>query len=150
MKNGVRQRLIFLIFAGLFVTMGLIGTYRYFMEKRNIITMSRIQGEQSCKLMADLAAPYLLTSDFSGLHSLAQNFMHTPDAQEITIIDRDGRKVIQTARPDLHEKRLSVAPQPVSLDSAKIGEVHLSVYPADMAARLRAYSVSALIEHLFI
>ena len=150
MKTGIRQRLIFLIFSGLFVTMGLIGTYRYFMEKRNIINTSRIQGEQSCKLMADLAAPYLLTSDFSGLHALAQSFMNTPDAQEITIADREGRKIIHTAKPDLHEQRLSVGPRPVSVDSAKLGEVRLFVYPADMAGRLRAYSVSALIEHFFI
>jgi methyl-accepting chemotaxis protein len=147
---GVRQRLIYLIFSGLFITMALIGTYRYIMEKRNIIANARIQGEQTGKLMAELAAPYLLTSDFSGLHYLAANFMHTDDAQEVTISDRDGRQLIQNAKPALEAKRILIGPLPIVWESTKLGEVRIAVYPAKMASRLRAYAVSALIEHLFI
>ena len=72
MGRGIRQKLIFLIFTGLFVTMGLIGTYRYIMEKRDIMVTTRLQGEQTGRLMAELAAPSLLTSDFSGLHYMAR------------------------------------------------------------------------------
>jgi len=35
MRIGIRQKLIFMVFAGLFVTMALIGTYRYVMEQRS-------------------------------------------------------------------------------------------------------------------
>lgn len=150
MGSGIRQRLIFLIFTGLFVTMGLIGTYRYFMEKRNIIAGARIQGEQTGKLMAEFAVPSLLTSDFSGLHYMGKNFMNRPDAQEVTIIDREGRQLIHIARPDLAKDRIEVAPLPILSDTTKLGELRIAVYPADMESRLSAYALSALLEHLFI
>lgn len=150
MSIGVRQRLIFLIFSGLFAAMGLIGTYRYFMEKRDLINNTRAMGEQSCKLMAELASPYLRTSDFFGLHYLAENFMHAPDAQELTITDRGGRQLIHVAKSGLAEKRIEVGPMPIISDAAALGEVRLAVYPADLAGRLTAFAVSAFLEHLFI
>jgi methyl-accepting chemotaxis protein len=147
---GVRQRLVFLIFFGLFATMSLIGTYRYLMEKRAIMASAAAHGEESCKLMAELATPLLLTSDFGGLHYMAQNFMHTPDAQEVAITDAGGRPLVRAASPALAEKRISVGPFPVLSDQTKLGEIRIAVYPADLDKRLRAYAVSALIEHLFI
>jgi methyl-accepting chemotaxis protein len=147
---GVRQRLVFLIFFGLFATMSLIGTYRYFMEKRAIMASAGAHGEESCKLMAELATPLLLTSDFGGLHYMAQNFMHTPDAQEVTITDAGGRQLVRAARPTLVGKRISVGPFPVLSDQTKLGEIRIAVYPADLEKRLRAYAASTLIEHLFI
>jgi methyl-accepting chemotaxis protein len=147
---GIRQRLIIVIFSGLFVTMGLIGTYRYFMEKRDLLAAARGQGEQSCRLMAELAVPYLLTSDFGGLHAMVQNFMHTPDAQEVTITDREGRQLINAARPVLAAGRIVIGPLPVTSDTVRLGEVRIAVYPADMAKRLNAYAVGTIIEHLLI
>ena len=150
MGSGVRQRLIFLIFTGLFVTMGLNGTYRYFTEKRDILASTRVQGEQSVKLMADLAAPYLLTSDFSGLRFMAEHFMRTPDAQEATIVDGEGRQLVRLTASPLAEKRIVVGSRPIRSDTAKLGEVRIAVYPADLEGRLSAYALSALIEHLFL
>ncbi len=150
MRVGIRQKLIFMIFAGLFVTMALIGTYRYVMEKRSLVNEARIRGEQSCKLMAELAAPYLLMTDFGGLNAMAKNFMHLPDAQEVIIADGSGREIVRDGRPALEEKRVFVGPLPVLAEQTKLGEVRLSVYPADLDNRLRTYAVSALIEHLFI
>jgi len=77
--SGVRQRLIFLVFTGLFVTMGLIGTYRYVMEKRDIIDNVRSQGEQSGKLMAGLAALLPLTADIGNNVPLLHNIPIRPD-----------------------------------------------------------------------
>jgi methyl-accepting chemotaxis protein len=150
MVSGIRQKFIFLIFAGLFVTMGLIGTYRYFMEKRDIMVNTRIQGEQTGKLMAEFAVPSLLTSDYSGLHSMATNFMNRPDAQEVTIIDREGRQLVHLARPVLAMNRIAVTALPIISGTTKLGELLIAVYPADMEGRLSAYAMSALLEHLFI
>ncbi|MGE5173320.1 MAG: phosphate/phosphite/phosphonate ABC transporter substrate-binding protein [Betaproteobacteria bacterium] len=150
MSIGVRQRLIFLIFTGLFATMVLIGTYRYVMAKRDFVEIARSHGEQSGKLIADLAAPYLLTADFSGLHTMVQNFLRTPDAQEVTIIDREGRQLIHAEGAVLSPKRIVIAPLPVMLDSARLGEIHIAVYPADMEDKLRDYATSAIREHLLI
>jgi len=47
MQIGIRQHLLFLIISGFFVTMSLIGTYRYFVGKRDILTNIRINEEQS-------------------------------------------------------------------------------------------------------
>lgn len=150
MGSGIRQRLIFLIFTGLFVTLGLIGTYRYFMEKRDILANTRIQGEQSVKLMAELAAPYLTTSDFSGLRFMAEHFMRTPDAQEMTIVDREGKQLIRIAKPVLADDRIAVGSRPVFSDTMKLGEVRIAVYPSDLESRLNAYNLGAVLEHLFI
>jgi methyl-accepting chemotaxis protein len=150
MGSGIRQRLIFLIFSGLFVTMGLIGTSRYFIEKRDSIVNVRIEGEQSGKLIAELAAPYLLKSDLSGLHAMAEHFIHTPTAQELTIVDRDGRELIHLAKSDLDKKRAIVASQPILSDTTKLGEVRLALYPAKLEGRLGASIMGSLVEHLFI
>jgi len=149
-SSDIRQRLIFLIFSGLFVTMALSGTYQYFMEKRGIIVNAGIQGEQTGKLMAEFAAPYLLTSDFSGLHSMAKNFMNRPDAQEVTILDREGRQLVHLARPVFAQNRITVSSLSILSDTAKLGELHIAVYPADMESRLSAYALNSLLEHLFI
>jgi methyl-accepting chemotaxis protein len=149
-RIGVRQRLIFLIFFGLFAIMSFIGTYRYIMEKRAIMDSTRAHGEESCKLMAELTTPLLLTSDFGGLHYLAQNFMHTPDAQEVTITDAGGRQLAGAAKPSLAEKRILVGPIPIRSDQTKLGEIRIAVYPAELDSRLKAYAVSALMEYFFI
>jgi phosphate/phosphite/phosphonate ABC transporter binding protein len=147
---GVRQRLILLIFTGLFVTMGLIGTYRYSMAKRDFVETARSHGEQSCKLMAELAAPYLLASDFNGLRVMIQNFMHGPDAQEVTVVDRNGGELIHAASAVLSPKRIVIEPLPVMSDSARLGEIRIAVYPADMEGRLNSLAASAILEHLLI
>jgi phosphate/phosphite/phosphonate ABC transporter binding protein len=147
---GVRQRIIILIFTGLFVTMGLTGTYRYLIERRDLAATARSQGEQSCRLMAELAAPYLQTSDFNGLHAMVRNFMHAPDAQEVTVIDRDGRQLIHVTSPALLTKRMMIGPLPVMLDAARLGEIQIAVYPADMEGKLRAFAVNTILEHLLI
>ncbi len=150
MRIRVRQRLIIMIFAGLFATLAVIGTYRFFMQKQEILNTTRVNGEQSGKLMADLAAPYLLTLDYGGLQFMVQNFINTPDAQEVTILDREGRQVIRTGKPSLSEKRIVIGPLPVLSDKTKLGDIRIAVYPADMEGRLKSYALSALIEHLFI
>ena len=150
MVSGVRQRLILLVFTGLLVTMGLIGTYRYVTEKRDIIANIRSQSEQSGRLMAELAAPYLLTSDLNSLHSMAENFMQTSDAQEMTIVDRDGRELIRIARPVLVKDRIAVRPQPILSGAATLGEIRIAVYPADLKSRLGACVLSLLLEDTFI
>jgi methyl-accepting chemotaxis protein len=148
--SGIRQRLIFLIFLALFVTMGLIGTTRYFIEKRDIIADVRIQGEQSGKLMTELAAPYLLRSDLSGLQTMAAHFIDTPIVQEVTIVDREGHELIHIAKPVLEKKRIVIGSQPILSDAAKLGEVRLAVYPAEPKGGISAVLLGTLYEHLFI
>jgi phosphate/phosphite/phosphonate ABC transporter binding protein len=147
---GVRQRLIVLIFSGLFVTMGLIGTYRYAMEERALLGAARSHGEQSARLIASLAAPYLVTSDSSGLQRLADTFLHSPDAREVTITDRDGRQLVHAVNPAPEENRIAIAPVSVMADSIRLGEVRLAVYPADLGLRLRSQAVHTLLEYLIL
>jgi methyl-accepting chemotaxis protein len=148
--GGIRQKLIFLVFSGLIVTLGLIGTSRYFTEKRDIFTNVRIQGEQSGRFMAGLAADYLLRQDLGGLHSLAEHFIHMPDAQEMTIVDREGHELIHIAKPVLEKNRIVLGPQPILSDTTKLGEVSLALYPVEWEGRLTNALRGALFEHLFI
>ena len=150
MQIGVRQRLILLIFSGLFVAMSLTGAYRYFKEKDAIMANARVLGEQSGKLMAEIAAPLLMSFDFLALHSTAQNFMHMPDAQEVVIIDAGGRELVRLSRPDADPKRIVLGPFPIVSSQTALGEMRIGVHPADLDTRLRSYAVSALIEHAFI
>jgi len=139
-----------LIFSGLLVTMVVIGTYRYFMEKQVILNMTRIEGEQACKLMADIAAQYVQTSDLQGLFSIAQKFANSPDVQEVTVVDREGRRLVHTTKPDLAERRIVVGPAIILFDKMKIGEISMTVYPEGMASKLKVYALSALVENFFI
>ncbi len=150
MRIGVRQRLIILVFIGLFVAMNLIGAYRYFMEKQAILAASRDQAEQTGKLVADVAGPLMMMADYSSLQYLAQNVLHMPDVQDVVIFDSGGREVVRTARPALAEKRLALGPFPLTVNQARLGELRISVYPADLGRKLRSYAVAALFEHAFI
>ncbi len=150
MGSSIRQRLIFLVFSGLFVTLGLTGTARYFIEKRDIIADVRVQGEEAGKFMAALAAPYLLRSDLSGLQDMAGHFIRQPAVQEIILIDRDGRELLHVAKPVLDKNRIDVRSQPVLSDATKLGEVRLAVYPAETEGMLSASLLGTLLEHLFI
>lgn len=150
MGIGVRQRLIVLIFSGLFVTMGLVGTSRYFMEEQALLNAARVHGEQSSRLIAALAVPYLAASDSSGLQRLADTFMHSPDARTVTITDRDGRQLIHSVNPAPEGQEITIAPASVMADSVRLGEVRLAVYPADLRLRLRAQAVRTLLEYLLI
>ncbi len=149
MRIGVRQRLIILIFAGIIVTMSVIGVYRYSVERREILDGARSYGEQSCKLMADLSAPYLITNDQSGLHYMVQNFIHTPDGQEVIIVYNEGRQFVHSARSDLQEERIAIGPMPIISGDTKLGEITISVYPADLGDKLKSYAAGMIIEHLF-
>ena len=131
--------------------MGLIGTSRYFIEKRDIIADARIQGEQSGKLMAELAAPYLLRSDLSGLQTMAEHFIHTPAVQEVTIIDREGRELIHIAKPVLEKKtnRHWVAADPLGRRETRRGPI--AVYPAEPGRQdQRRYPGNALRTSLYL
>ncbi len=150
MGTGLRQRLLFLILTGLFATLALIGTERYFMEKRDILANTRVQGEQTALFMVERAAPYLLTADFKGLRSVAENFIQTPDAQEMTIVDHEGREVVHVKKPVLEENRITLGTLPVLSNAAKLGELRIALYPASMKSRLGALALSAFLEHLFI
>lgn len=150
MNIGLRQRLIILIFSGLFVAMALIGTYRYFLEKQVIVDTTRAQGEQSSKFLADLAAPYLEAQDVTGLLGVVQKFMRTPDIQEVVVIDRDNKRIIHTVSPGMTDARIALAPLPILADKTKLGEIHVAVYPEGMEGRLKTYALSALLENSFI
>ncbi len=150
MRIGVRQRLIILVFLGLFITMSLIGGYRYVRERESLLATARSQGEQSGRLIAEFAAPLLISYDYSSIHSLAQNFMQTPDAQELIIVDAGGREIVRVARPELAERRISLGPFPIALNQTKFGDMRVAVYPFDLSARLRSYAVQAVVEHLLI
>ena len=150
MTTGVRQKIAILIFSGLLVIMGMVGVYRYYMEKHNLIEATKTQGEEACKLMAQLAVPYLVTSDFGGLHAMVQHFIHTPNAQEITIIDREGRQIVHTTRPDMSDKRILIEPVQIVSDAVRLGEIRIAVYPAAMDRNLRASAYSTVIENVII
>ncbi len=148
MGIGVRQRLIVLIFSGLFVAMGLTGTYQYFTEERELIAEARGRGEESSKFLAALAAPSLSASDTGGLERLAKSFMRSSDAREVAIADREGRQLVHTANPLPSGKGIPIAPAPVMADSVRLGEVRISVYPADLEGRLMARAIQMLLEYL--
>ena len=148
MQIGVRQRLIFLTFSGLFVAMSQIGSYRYFVEKRNIVFNARINGELSCKLMSGLAAPYLLVSDITGINNITQNFLTQPDMQELTIGDSSGKPLVHAGRLAVADKRILIGPYPVSLNQGRLGDIRIGAYPADLDGRLEVYAAGVLIEYL--
>jgi phosphate/phosphite/phosphonate ABC transporter binding protein len=150
MQIGIRQRLIFFTLSGLLVTMSLIGTFRYFAEKRNILANTRTNAEQSCKLMSELAARFLAVSDFAGMNSMAQNFLSEPDAQELTIVDSSGKSLVHVGKPALADNRVTIGPLPISLNQSRLGEIQIAVYPAEFESRLEVYAVRALIEYLVI
>lgn len=150
MNIGLRQRLIVLIFSGLVVAMAAIGVYRYFMEKQVILNMTRAEGERSCKLMADIAVPYLQTSDIHGLLAVTQKFLRTPDILEITVRDKEGRRLAYVTKQAVPNNAITVGPLPVLFDTTKLGEVSMSVYPEKMGDRLKVYALSALVENFFI
>jgi phosphate/phosphite/phosphonate ABC transporter binding protein len=147
---GVRQRLIIVIFTGLLLAMGPIGTYRYFMAKQEIINTARVNGEQSCQFLAGLAVPFLLTGDVAGLNTVVQNFLQTPDAQEVTILDRTGKELVRASRPSRSGVQLAITPRPITSNAARLGEIHITVSPSALGMKLRAFAVSAFIEDVII
>ncbi len=150
MRIGVRQKLIIVIFTGLLLVMGPIGMYRYFMAKQEIINTARVHGEQSCQLMAGLAAPFILTADVVGLHTMVQNFMQTPDAQEVTIFDSTGNKLIQESKSSHSNIQIELSPMPITSNATRLGEIHIIVFPSALNMKLRAFAISAFIEDVII
>jgi phosphate/phosphite/phosphonate ABC transporter binding protein len=147
---GVRQRLIIVIFIGLLLAMGPIGTYRYFMAKQEIINTARVDGKQSCQLLAGLAAPFLLSADIRGLNNLVQNFLQTPDAQVVTILDGAGKELVRGSKPSLSGMQLAITPCPITSNATRLGEINIIVSPSALAMKLRAFAVSAFIEDVII
>jgi len=150
MGIGVRQKFILLLLSGLFVSMGLIGTYRFLMEKRAIVDSARAHGEQTSRLMAELASPFLLKDDLAGLRALSESFMHSPDVGELTVSDHEGRQVAHNVRPDQSGQGIAVGPVVVHSGDIKLGEIRFSFTSADIDRRLRAYAVSVVVECIFI
>ncbi|HYA87170.1 MAG TPA: phosphate/phosphite/phosphonate ABC transporter substrate-binding protein [Nitrospirota bacterium] len=150
MRIGVRQRLIIVIFTGLFLVMGTLGTYRYFMAKQEVIDTARAYGEQSCQLLAGLAAPLIVTADVGGLHDMVQNFMQTSDAQEVTILDSAGKQLIRASKPSLPNIQIPISTVPITSNATRLGEIHMILSPPALDMKLRAFAVSAFIEDVII
>ena len=143
MRTGVLQRLLISIFAGLFVAMSLIGAYRYVREKQQIMIDTRAQGEESGRLLAEIAAPLLVSFDYAALQSVAQNFLLTPNAQELVVTDSGGRELVRVTRPAPHSGRIVLGPVPAGGQPDQARELRVAVYPADLASRLKAYALQA-------
>ena len=150
MGIGVRQRLIIVIFTGLLLAMGPIGTYRYFTAKQEIISTAQVHGEESCQLLAGLAGPHMITGDVAGLTTLVQNFLQTPDAQEVTILDSAGKQLLQAGKPSRSDMPIEIGPQPITWNATRLGEIHITVYPSALETKLHAFAVSAFIEDVLL
>jgi phosphate/phosphite/phosphonate ABC transporter binding protein len=146
----VRQRLIIVIFTSLLLVMALLGAYRYFLAKQEIINTTHVYGEQSCQLMAGLAAPFILTGDVGGLHAMVQNFMQTPDVQEVTILDSTGKQLIRVSKSSLSNMQIAISPLPITSNATRLGEIHIVVYPSALDMKLRSFSINAFIEDVII
>jgi methyl-accepting chemotaxis protein len=130
--------------------MSLIGAFRFVREKRQIIIDTRAQGEESGRLLAEIAAPLMVSFDYAALQSVAQNFLQTPNAQELVVTDGAGREVVRASRPSLEAERIVLDPFPLTASQTRLGEMRVSVYPANLSARLRAYALSVFIENSVI
>lgn len=150
MRTGVLQRLLISIFAGLFVAMSLIGIYRYIGEKQQLMADTRAQGEESGRLLAEIAAPLLVSFDYAALQNTAQNFLQTPNAQELIVTEPGGRELVRVTRPSLSPERIVLGPFPITASQTRLGELRVAVYPADLASRLKSYAASLLFENAFI
>lgn len=149
MNIGLRQRLIILIFSGLFVAMAMIGTYRYFMEKQIMIDTARAQGEQSCKLMAELLGPPLQAGDVDSTNALVVNFMKSAEIQEVVILDRAGQEIVRRENPGA-EKRIALPSRQILYRNTDFGKLSISVYPENMEKRLRMQALGVLVEYFIV
>jgi phosphate/phosphite/phosphonate ABC transporter binding protein len=146
---GLRQKLIVLIFSGLFVAMAVIGTYRYFTEKQNIINTVRVHGEQSSKLLAELVGFYMQAEDLGSINTLVVNFMKSADVQTVTIVNREGQEIVHRENP-WAQKLIALPPQPIRYHDIDYGRLSISVYPENLEKRLRAHALGVLIEYLVV
>ncbi len=150
MRIGVRLRLIIVVFTGLLLVLGLIGTYRYYGAKEELISAAHVQGEQTCQLVATLAVPYLITGDIGGLHVMVQNFMHIPDIQEVTVLDSAGKQLVHVSNSYLQKMNIEINPQPIASNATRLGEIHISVSPSSLDTKLNTFAISVVFEDAII
>ena len=132
-NSKLRLKLVLLVVAGIVSAFTIIGAFRVYVDKQQIISDERRSGQERAMLIAEAVANLLIGYDYSNMESLAERILQQQDLRQVIIRNRAG-KVLKALRYGLKPsgKRYRVSRIVAQHEGAGVGKHRQSGHRRDL------------------
>lgn len=149
LRLGLRAKLVMLVIAGIVTAFSIIGGFRVYAGKHNIMDEMMRSGQERTGLIAEAVANMLIGYDYSNMESLAERITQQPDVRQVTIRNRDGKIMVTRARPSMSDGTGLNFESPVLFGVKPVGKVELRLSLERANHELQATYRSIIMEQIF-
>lgn len=148
-NSQLRLKLVLLVVIGIVSAFTIIGAFRVYVEKQQIIIEERRSGQERVMLIAEAVANLLIAYDYSNMESLAERIVQQQDVLNLIIRNLGGKVMVSRAKPSLAEQATLSFEAVVLFSGEAIGKVELQVSLARMEAKIAGTYRDVILEQVF-
>jgi len=148
-NSQLRLKLVLLVVAGIVSAFTIIGAFRVYVDKQQIISDERRSGEERAMLIAEAVANLLIGYDYSNMESLAERIVQQQDVRQVIIRNRAGKVMVSRTKPNLADPATLSFEAAVLFSGEAIGKVDLQVSLKRMEAQIARTYRNIILEQLF-
>ena len=151
-NSQLRLKLVLLVVVGIVSAFTIIGAFRVYVDKQQIVSDERRSGQERAMLIAEAVANLLIAYDYSNMESLAGRIVQQQDVRHVIIRNRDGKVMVSRVKPNLPNlaDQATLSFEAVVLFSGEaIGKIDLQVSLARMEAQIARTYRDVILEQLF-
>ena len=125
---NLREKLLLVVIAGVFIAFGLLGVFRLYQAKISITEEITRSGQERTLLIAESLSNLMVAYDYSNIESLAERIVNMQDVQQINVLNRSGKNMVSRASKDFDPTNNNlVFTAPIYFASDRIGSIELAV-----------------------
>ena len=127
-KWNIREKLLMVVVVGILVAFSFAGSFRIYQAKQKLQDEISHSGNERATLIAESVANLIVAYDYGNLESLADRIVKFQDVQELNILNRLDKIMVNRKSVDFNTKdQTQVFTAPVIFAGETIGKVELVI-----------------------
>ena len=148
-NSQLRLKLVVLVVVGMVSAFTIIGAFRVYIGKQEIISDERRSGQERAMLIAEAVANLLIGYDYSNMESFTERIVQQQDVRQVIIRNRAGKVMVTRSKPSLADEATLSFEAVVLFSGEAIGKVDLQVSLKRMEAQISRTYREVILEQLF-
>lgn len=124
---GLRGKLIVTVVTGVLLGFAIIGSYRLYQAKLDLMNDIRNSGQERATLIAEAMANLVVGYDYSNMESLADRIVTLQDVNRITVLNHAGKTMVSRARQGGSNAPFLRFEAPITFSGQRVGTVELLI-----------------------
>ncbi len=149
LKSSLRVKLVLLLVAGIVIAFTMIGAFRVYVEKQQVIDEMRRSGQERVDMTAEAVANLLVGYDYSNMEALAERIVQQRDVLHVIIRNNNGKVMVARNKPAIPYQSTLSFEAPVIFSNEQIGKVDLQLSLARMESEISRTYRDVVIEQIF-